>query len=218
MKELDYIKEINNAAKYCGKVKQKAYENSDYKKCSLYKNEQSKLYLLKALCILHFNEIGILKRTQLQTDENGTILELYSSYDKQYNFHLISAQKKEGNYAEYTNNRQVNPISKYYTYIRYIKKNLPEKYNKVFDVITNYDFQLQMYTPSEDALLLLKESGIHGSIQKEREDYEGYKHYYCNLYIDDIQICKVTTILDTDIIGDYISDESGYLEFKNYYL
>lgn len=214
MKELDYIREINNAAKYCGKIKQKAYEESDYDKCDFYKKEQNKLYLLKSLSILYLEEIGILAKTQQQKDANGTILELYSTNDNQYNFHLISSKKEEGeNIGEYISSGQARPISRYYTYIRNLIRMLPEKYKKIYDIITRFDFQFKAYSESEDALPLLKEYGISGTIRKSREVDYLWEYYYCDLHINDIQICKVTAIVED---GDgCLSDESGYLVFED---
>lgn len=213
MKVLNYISKINNAAKYCSNQKQIAYNNENYELCDFYKNEQNKLYLLKALWLLYLNDICIIKKLKQQKDENGTILESFSSEDRLYYYHLISRNQdtSDDNIGIYTkpDNSNSKFVIYYQPYVRYLKNMLPDKYKLIYEFISSHYF----YFCLEEELMFFCENGIKGHIEKSWIDYYDDKNYLCNLYINDVQICniKITTCFDFE----YLSDKSGILVLEN---
>lgn len=217
--KLSYVMKINHSAKFCGKMKQMAYDSKDYGTTHFYKNEQRKLYLLKALCILHLTETGALERSKRLQDKNGTILESFASVDGRYNFHSVSANQ------EFEENENAEPYTKaddknyeqakfYEPFIKYLKKFLPGKYKNIYNALTETDFYFDITNASMEKIDTLKELGVKGEIYKSY--YDDNNIYHCNLFLDNIQLGSITVETDFDKDDTILTDESGFLEYDEY--
>lgn len=218
--KLSYVMKINHSAKYCGKMKQMAYDSKDYGTTHFYKNEQRKLYLLKALCILHLTETGSLERGKRLQDKNGTILESFATVDGRYNFHSVSANQEfqvNENAELYTgaDDKNYEQAKSYLPFMKYLEKKLPVKYKNIYETLTETDFYFDITTTSMEKIDTLKELGVKGEIYKA-EYYDDNNIYHCNLFLSNIKICSITVETDYDKNDTILTDESGFLEYDEY--
>ncbi|RJW34237.1 hypothetical protein [Eisenbergiella tayi] len=220
--KLSYIQKINQAAKYCGYMKQESYNKKDHNATFFYKNEQRKLYLLKALCIQYLIETGNLKMGKRLQDKNGTILESFVSVDGRYNFHSVSANQEfeeNENPELYTGADDKNyEHSKFYLpFMKYLVTNLPEKYNKIYRIITEEYFYFDITSNSMENLDALKDLNVKGKIYNSYTPYDSENYIYlCNLFLNNIRICSVKVETDFDRNDTILTDESGFLEYDEY--
>lgn len=220
--KLSYIKKINHAAKYCGYMKQESYNKKEYDATYFYKNEQCKLYLLKALYLLYFEESGCLERGKRLKDKSDTILESFTATDGSYIFHSISAvqELKENEnvdlYTEVNDNHYEN--SKYYMpYMKYLERNMPEKYKNIYRIITEEYFYFDITPASMENLDALKGLNVKGKIYNSYSPIDSENYIYlCNLFMNNIQICSIKVETDFDENDTILTDESGFLEYDEY--
>lgn len=216
---LNCVRKINHAAKYCGRMKKESYNRREYELTRFYKDEQRKLYLLKAMSILYLEENGALKRSDQQKDiSSGTILEAFSSDDGIYNFHSISIFKENENASEYkiADNDRTDRTVYYMPYMRHLIKILPEKYCEIYNILTCCDFYFPYCQQSVKKIERLKELGVMGEIYKSRSGYYDDRNYYCNMYLKGIEICKIIAVIDCGKEEFDLTDKSGYIEYCEY--
>lgn len=218
---LNYIRKISHAAKYCGYMKQECYNNKNYHDTSFYKDEQRKLYLLKALYVLHLTETGYLKSDKRVIDKTNTVLESFTTADGSYTFHSISAQQelKENEKVDlYTEDDNHHENAKYYLpYMKYLETNLPEKYKKIYRIITEEYFYFDTTPSSMENLDALKDLNVKGKIYKSYSPIDSNNYFYlCNLFMNNIQICSIKVETDFDENDTILTDESGFLEYDEY--
>lgn len=219
--KLSYIKKINHAAKYCGYMKQESYNNNDHNATFFYKNEQRKLYLLKALYILHLTETGYLINDKRLIDKTNTVLESFTAADGTYTFHSISAHQelKENEKVDlYTEDDNHYENAKYYLpFMKYLETNLPEKYKKIYRIITEEYFYFDITPASMENLDALKGLNVKGKIYNSYSPIDSENYIYlCNLFMNNIQICSIKVETDFDENDTILTDESGFLEYDEY--
>lgn len=216
--------EINHQAKDYGELKKEAYQNKQFRDCSIYKTKEQRLYALKALTLITAEELGLAHRESPQIDGNDTILECLILDGSR--FHSISQfQDPEClDYEKYENwnSRKKHPYREEFE--RYLIKNLPPNLHELWNVICDereIPFRACDYLESEDAL--------KKCIEKYKGKLEYIKHtfddpddddYLCgmdlDLFLSGIKVCRINiAFYDRFDINSFGMDFLGYEdEFK----
>lgn len=137
------LRVINKEAHRLGKVKQDAYDASDYELCRESKLSQQRLYTLKALSIAHLMQQGILYQDNRCITDDGCLLESYSARECSCKFHSISFDQElaEGEAPEkFIGDRRNTQPQPYQPCATYLLSLLPATMRELYDYLSEHNF------------------------------------------------------------------------------
>lgn len=217
-KIFDYIQKVNWIAHKYGELKQSAYNERQYSKCREYKLVQYRLYLLKSLLLLDMLKEGAAKTAAPCLDRFGNLVETIKSDGGEYVFHSPSCNSPaDGEQYEVLRKRTCVYNNLYWRpYEYYLKKVLSSDNKELYDILTEYNFEVGL-GDRDRVLELLDSNNITGKIhQSLTPSWCTFELFFCTIYKDNFKICDFKVIIN-EFEGDLIlTDNDGRLAVIDY--